>query len=298
MLFARPRNAMSRAWTSLLALVDASIRTVEPLITRAGRRRRPRDPSWRGALAAGRRVSITADVLRKAGVKNRGVGAGMPARGRAAARPRRGRKSSTSSSTARTTRSLASPRIHVEAEVGRPRARPFCSSDGSEPGSPDSWRFLLASAISPPSSIAKLVSSRSHDRRSRLAMSFSSLKVQSRASLSHPPQRSRWAGPALSFPLCRISPILPILPICRFAALRELEGLTIFGAPRRPHGGGLLRVPGCETETGPATAFRRAELCYPDAMPQRLAAFCVAGVGARAVDEAVDEVLLQPWAAR
>ena len=139
--------------TSLLALVDASIRTVEPLITELGG---VVDRAIRlAAPAAGRRVSITADVPRKAGVKNRGSALecllAVLLLDLARAQVKHVQLDGKDHEISR------APRIHVEAEVGR-RGLAIClESDGASP-SPDSWRFLLASDLAAKLD-AKLVSS-------------------------------------------------------------------------------------------------------------------------------------------
>jgi hypothetical protein len=121
--------------TSLIALVEASVRAVEPMISdldgvveRAIRLAAP---------AVGRRVSITAQLGRKTGVKNRGSALeGLLASlivdlGRAYAAESHG---------------LEAPRPHevrIHAELSRSGLAIEVSSDGARP-SASSWRYLMA----------------------------------------------------------------------------------------------------------------------------------------------------------
>jgi len=119
--------------TSLLAFVDASVRTVEPLISSLG------DIADRAirlaAPAAGRRVSITTDVPRDVGVRNRGSALECLVAALIVDLARAGDGKAAEPSRA--------PRIRVEAEVGRRGLAIEIASDGARPAA-SSWRFLLA----------------------------------------------------------------------------------------------------------------------------------------------------------
>jgi hypothetical protein len=125
--------------TSLLAFADASIRTVEPLISELGD---VVDRAIRlAAPAAGRRVSITADVPRKLGVKNRGSSLecllGLLLVDLARAHVQHVRLDGKDHEIVR------SPNIRVDAEAGRGGLSIHLESDGARPA-PGSWRLLLA----------------------------------------------------------------------------------------------------------------------------------------------------------
>jgi len=117
--------------TSLLAFVDASVRTVEPLISSLG------DVADRAiklaAPAAGRRVSITTDVPRDVGVRNQGSALECLVAALIVDLARAGDGNEPGSA----------PRIRVDAEVGRRGLAIEIASDGARPAA-SSWRFLLA----------------------------------------------------------------------------------------------------------------------------------------------------------
>jgi hypothetical protein len=134
--------------TSLLAFVDASVRTVEPLISSLG------DIADRAirlaAPAAGGRVSITTDVPRDVGVRNRGsaleclVAALIVDLARAdLARADLARADLARAGDGKAAEPGSAPRIRVEAEVGRRGLAIEIASDGARPAA-SSWRFLLA----------------------------------------------------------------------------------------------------------------------------------------------------------
>jgi hypothetical protein len=122
--------------TSLVALVDASLRTDEPLIFALGE---VVDRALRLALpAVGRWATVTTDVPREVGVRNRGSALECLlatlivdlARATPASSSEPGR----------------SPRVRVEADAGRRGLAIEVASDGARPD-PGSWRFLLATDL-------------------------------------------------------------------------------------------------------------------------------------------------------
>jgi hypothetical protein len=143
--------------TSLLTLVDASIRTVEPLITELGD---VVDRAIRlAAPAAGRRVSITADVPRRVGVKNQGAALEclLALLLLDLARAQIEHDVQHVQLDGKNHEIHRAPHLRVDAELGRRGLALFLESDGARP-SPDSWRFLLASELAAKLD-AKLVSS-------------------------------------------------------------------------------------------------------------------------------------------
>jgi hypothetical protein len=142
------RNVQSL--TALLALADASVRTVEPLISELGE---VVDRAIRlAAPAAGRRVSIVANVPRRAGVKNRGsalecllaallVDLARSSLARGSSRPvQRVQLDGKDHEIAH------APRIRIDAEVSRNGLAIYVESDGPRPA-PGSWRSLLAADL-------------------------------------------------------------------------------------------------------------------------------------------------------
>jgi hypothetical protein len=128
--------------TSLLALVDASVRAVEPLICELGG---VVDRAIRLAMpAAGRRVSITAAVPRQAGVRNCGAALECLLAAvlvdLARAHVQHLQLDGQNHEIAR------SPRIRIDAEVGRRGLAIYVESDGARPA-PGSWRALLAAEL-------------------------------------------------------------------------------------------------------------------------------------------------------
>jgi len=135
--------------TSLLPLVDASVQTFEPLICPLG------DVVERAvrlaAPVAGRRLSITTHVPREVGVRNRGAvleclmatliinlaGADLARADLARAELARATAAGGGAELAR------SPRLRVDAELGRRGLAIEIASDGARPDA-GSWRFLLA----------------------------------------------------------------------------------------------------------------------------------------------------------
>ena len=125
--------------TSLLALVDASVQTFEPLICSLG------DVVERAvrlaAPAGGRRLSITTHVPREVGVKNRGavLECLMATLIIDLARAELARATAAGGGT----EPERSPRVRVDAELGRRGLAIEIASDGARPDA-GSWRFLLA----------------------------------------------------------------------------------------------------------------------------------------------------------
>jgi hypothetical protein len=142
-VFETERNVQSL--TALLALADASVRTVEPLISELGE---VVDRAIRlAAPAAGRRVSIVANVPRRAGVKNRGsaleclLAALLVDLARGSGRPvQRVQLDGKDHEIAH------APRIRIDAEVSRVGLAIYVESDGPRPA-PGSWRSLLATDL-------------------------------------------------------------------------------------------------------------------------------------------------------
>jgi Pentapeptide repeats (8 copies) len=140
--------------TSLLALVDASVQTFEPLICSLGE---VVDRAVRlAAPAAGRRLSITTHVPRAVGVRNRGtvleclmatliVDLARADLARAdLARANLARADlARASAAAEGVEPARSPRVRVDAELGRRGLAIEIASDGARPDA-GSWRFLLA----------------------------------------------------------------------------------------------------------------------------------------------------------
>ncbi|HVR03220.1 MAG TPA: hypothetical protein VMT47_13875 [Polyangia bacterium] len=124
--------------TSLLALVDASVQSFDPLICSLGE---VVESAVRLATpATGRRLSITTHVPREGGVRNRGavleclmatliIDLARADLARATAIPG--------------VEPARSPRVRVDAELGRRGLAIEIASDGARPDA-GSWRFLLA----------------------------------------------------------------------------------------------------------------------------------------------------------
>jgi hypothetical protein len=129
--------------TSLLALLDASVQTFEPLICSLGE---VVDRAvGLAAPAAGRRLSITTHVPREVGVRNRGavLECLMAALIVDLARADSARADLARVTAARGVESARSPRVRVDAELGRRGLAIEIASDGARPDV-GSWRFLLA----------------------------------------------------------------------------------------------------------------------------------------------------------
>jgi len=134
--------------TSLLALVDASVQTFEPLICSLGG---VVDRAVRlAAPAAGRRLSITTHVPREVGVRNRGavleclMATLIIDLARAdLARADLARADLARAPAAGGVEPARSPRVRVDAELGRRGLAIEIASDGARPDF-GSWRFLLA----------------------------------------------------------------------------------------------------------------------------------------------------------
>jgi hypothetical protein len=129
--------------TSLLALVDASVQTFEPLICSLGQ---VVDRAIRlAAPAAGRRLSITTHVPRGVGVRNRGtvLECLMATLIVDLARADLARADLARASAAEGVEPARSPHVRVDAELGRRGLAIEIASDGARPDA-GSWRFLLA----------------------------------------------------------------------------------------------------------------------------------------------------------
>lgn len=119
--------------TSLVAIVDASLRTVEPMISTLGE---VVDRAIRlAAPAVGRRATVTTAVPRETGVRNRGTALEclLAILIVDLARATGGWGSE----------SERSPRVRVEADAGRRGLAIEVSCEGARPDR-SSWRFLLA----------------------------------------------------------------------------------------------------------------------------------------------------------
>jgi hypothetical protein len=118
--------------TSLLALVDASLRLGDPVISTLGE---VVDRAVRlAAPGAGRRATITANVPRGTGVRNRGAALESLL---AALIVDLARATDGGGATSR------APQVRVEAEAGRRGLVLEVASDGARPD-PASWRFRIA----------------------------------------------------------------------------------------------------------------------------------------------------------
>jgi Pentapeptide repeats (8 copies) len=143
------RNHLKALMTAtLLALVDASVRTFEPLISSLGE---VVDRAVRlAAPAAGRRLSLTTHVPREVGVRNRGAALEclMAALIIDLARADLARADLARADLARADLGGASrsPRVRVDAELGRRGLAIEIASDGVRPD-PGSWRLLLATDL-------------------------------------------------------------------------------------------------------------------------------------------------------
>jgi hypothetical protein len=136
-IFETERNV--QGLTSLVALMDASVRTAEPVIAPLGdvvdRALRLAKPS------VGRRVSIVSNVPRAAGVRNRG----SALEGLLAALIVDLAKSHANTG-APLDEPCASPTVRLEADAGRRGFTIEVACDGAALD-PASWRFALASAF-------------------------------------------------------------------------------------------------------------------------------------------------------